>query len=183
MAEFVTLSVKDAHRLEGHILVVSVPLDGEPKDLLNDSVRRLTEAQYHRQLDEMRPLHSGDLIFAKKEQPHGLGFEDILFVIDDQRTPLRDLITSALIFADDELEASKVILPLFWTVGDMARRGLESDPEELIHDAIRGLTTFGTQCTPDFEVIFPVADLTLARKLRERVENMNKGITALWAAR
>lgn len=180
MSELVEISVKPAYRLQGHLLVVSVPLNREPKDSINDGLNRLAGNQYHQELERARPLEPGLLLYAKQCEEHQLDFQDVLFVVDDAQTPLRDLISNALIFADDKLEASRVILPLFWTVIDMTMRGAGRTPDDLVEEVIRGLTTFGTQCTPDFEVILSVEDLGLARKFPEPLKRLNAGIADLW---
>lgn len=67
---------------------------------IDDVIERHCGRQFHDQARARMPLQEGQTIYAKKRQNHRAAFGDVIFVIDDTRRPLREILLAGLLEAE-----------------------------------------------------------------------------------
>lgn len=95
--------------------------------------------QFHNQAMAAMPLHHLNTVVARKQKPHRAMFQDVIFVVDDLQTPLKDVIYRGLEAANDAGYVS-VSLPAIRT-GVMLGT-VEKDAKTAVGELLKGILAF-----------------------------------------
>lgn len=99
-------------------------------------ISRVAGNMFHDQVNKQLPLEQNETIIARKTHDHHGQFENVVFVIDDLKSPLRNVIKSGLDAASDA-GFKNVTLPTI-RMGVMLG-AVESTKEEALEEMIQGI--------------------------------------------
>jgi O-acetyl-ADP-ribose deacetylase (regulator of RNase III) len=105
---------------------------------LDAAINTVAGGQYHRQARLLVEAPEGETLLANRQWLHAGGFEQVLFVVDDWRCSLFDLITGVLDSAD-RAGLSSLSLPLLRTGAGADQAGAI---EEKVADLVRAVKAF-----------------------------------------
>ena len=95
--------------------------------------------QYHEQAAAKMPLKDGDTVVADKKAPHNGKYDKVVFVVDDLKRPLREIVQRGLIAADDA-GLKTVTVPAI-RMGVMLGV-VEKSPKDAVMEIALGIKTF-----------------------------------------
>lgn len=67
---------------------------------IDDAIRRVAGAFFHQQALRAMPLRDGQTVIARGDQQH-TAFQNVVFVVDDLKRPLRHIVKTGLAVASD----------------------------------------------------------------------------------
>jgi len=103
----------DITQVSAEALITAINSEGMWFGGIDGAIRRCAGGVFHSQA-ALNPLSDGETVFAPSERKHGGSFESVLFVVDDLRRPLCDIVAIALQEAE-RLRLSSVTLPTIRT--------------------------------------------------------------------
>lgn len=133
----VTVKRGDITEIPADMLITAINSDGAWFGGIDDAIQRVAGPMFHNQAAAVR-LRDGDTVLAKANGSHGGAFRDVVFVVDDLRRPLSQIVEASL-KAADEAGATSVTLPALRT-GVMA--GEYESPLQAIAQAGIGVRKF-----------------------------------------
>ena len=132
---------------------------------IDAAINKVAGGQFHQQARLLVEAPEGETLLAGRQWLHQGAFEQVLFVVDDWRCPLFDLVTAVLDTAD-RAGLSSLSLPLMRT-GAGADEG--DAVEEKIADLVRALKTFRGRSLKKVHLVAGRADLeSLVRQALEQ---------------
>lgn len=90
----------DIARFPASALLTPINSGGVWWGAIDGVIERHCGRQFHNQARARMPLRDGQTVYAKKQQNHSAAFGDVIFVIDDLRRPLREILLAGLLEAD-----------------------------------------------------------------------------------
>jgi hypothetical protein len=85
-----TLVKGDIAKVKSQAMFVPINSGGMWFGAIDGVIQRAAGSQFHNQV--RLPKKHGDVIVARKKQPHNGAFEDVVFIIDDLEGPVSDLV-------------------------------------------------------------------------------------------
>lgn len=129
----------DIGEKEVDTLITAIKPNGAWYGDIDVVIEQCADDMYHAQARAAMPLEDGQLVFTEGTDTHLGKFKNVLFISDDLKQPLYDLVTSALKKAES-LGIKSVSIPTL-------RTGLRSDQFETRREAINALA----DAVSDFE--------------------------------
>lgn len=77
---------------------------------IDNAIARVAGHVFHEQADRQQPLEDGDVVYAPAPDGYQGRFDSVIFVVDDLRRPLRDILLAGLHEADRQ-QLDTVTLP------------------------------------------------------------------------
>jgi O-acetyl-ADP-ribose deacetylase (regulator of RNase III) len=128
----------DITKVSADALITAINSGGMWFGGIDGAIQRCSGQMFHSQAASAR-LNDGDTVFARATQQHRGAFRAVLFVVDDLRRPLSQIVEIALKAADQEGVAN-VTLPALRT-GVMAG-AYERTPQEAVAQIGIGVRNF-----------------------------------------
>lgn len=75
-------------------------------------IMKAAGGMFHGQAQAAMPLHDGDIVYARKTQPHRGSFDDVLFVVDELQVKAYSIVSNALRSAAQRRIKSVSIAPI-----------------------------------------------------------------------
>ena len=91
----ITLLKGDIAQVPAQAMITAINSGGMWFGGIDGVIQKHAGDQFHRQASAAMPLRHLDTVRAFKRHSHSAQFDDVLFVIDDLRTPLRDVVYKA----------------------------------------------------------------------------------------
>jgi len=129
----------DIAKVKADALVTAVNSGGAWFGGIDGVIQRAAGMMFHKQALSALPLGHADTTVARKDAPHRGTFGDVVFVIDDLEGPLSDVISAALVAADEARYAS-VSLPAIRT--GVMLGAVEKDAAAAARETVKGLKAF-----------------------------------------
>jgi O-acetyl-ADP-ribose deacetylase (regulator of RNase III) len=129
----------DASQVKADALISAVQLHGFCHGGINAMIEREGGSCYSRQVEAAKPLVDGRTLVAKGDAESKAKFDHVVFVADDMRQPLHQLVLNALTAADDA-GLKHVSLPALrtgWNFGF-----LEKSYDEVAAETVKGVNLF-----------------------------------------
>lgn len=124
---------------------------------VDGAIYRVAGGQYHAQASAVlssRGLHNGDVVVTKGNRANHYGnFNDVVFVVDDLKSPLNELVYAALQSAKREGYKS-VAFPLMRT--GVMLGAVEPDVKAVTKEMLLAIYRFWEEEHPDMEVFVVV---------------------------
>ncbi len=90
----------DIAKVKADALITPINSEGMWWGALDGVIQKAGGNQFHRQASAMMPLKDGQTIVARQLASHKGAFENVVFVVDDLKRPLSDVIAAGLKAAD-----------------------------------------------------------------------------------
>ncbi len=103
----------DIARVPAQAIVTTIDSAKNWRGPTDHAISGVAGGQYHAQAlwqAEQAPLYDGQILLANRMQPHGGAFEKVLFLVDDLKRPVGDVVSAGLLEAD-RLKLNSVTLP------------------------------------------------------------------------
>ena len=86
----------DITQIEADAMITAINSGGMWFGGLDGAIQRSSGSMFHGQAQAAMPLTDGQVVYAPEQGSHNGRFNAVLFVVDDLRKPLYDLVTIAL---------------------------------------------------------------------------------------
>lgn len=129
----------DISQVEAHGLISAVQLGGFCSGGINAMIDRVGGPGFGRQVEAAKPLRDGQTLIVGGDSGNKGRFENVVFVADDMRRPLRELVSLGL-QAADRAGLTRVSLPALrtgWNFGF-----LEKTYEQVVSETVKGVNAF-----------------------------------------
>jgi len=129
----------DIWKIKSDALIAPINSGGLWFGAIDNVIRNNSGDQFHKQVSNKLPLNHGDTVNATKQTNHNWAFENVLFVIDDLKWPLKDILYNAL-KAADKAGYNSVSIPIIrmWVMIGI----VEKTPEEVVEQLWLGIKKF-----------------------------------------
>ena len=138
----VHVSQGDIARYKADALVTAINSDGQWYGGIDGVIQRAAGSMFHAQAQAALPLRHAETVVAKGTGRHTGRFRDVVFVIDDLKGPLSEVIVAALVAADAAGYA-KVTLPAIRT--GVMLGAVEKDAKAAAQEMAKGLRAFAAR--------------------------------------
>lgn len=128
----------DITQVKADALITAINSSGMWFGGLDGAIQRSSGPMFHAQAQAAMPLSDGRIVYAPVQGPHNGAFDAVLFIIDDLRQPLYDLVTLALEAAVRH-EVASVSIPTIRT-GVMA--GVYESRRKALTDLVTAIYDF-----------------------------------------
>ena len=135
---------------------------------LDRTIRTAASGQYHSQLAQRGSLQDGQMVVANKTAAHDGAFDKVLFMVDDHKQPLGDMLYKGLKKADEE-GLTSVNLPAFRTGAAAGRMETEDQVVAAMAGAIKKFRAEGGKNLKDINVVV-YRDNELADKFEDALK-------------
>ncbi len=139
MATTVSVISGNIAQIPADALITAINSRGAWSGRIDDVIVELAGEQYHDHAWANAPLCDGKTIVAIRQSRHDGQFEDVIFVVDDLRQPLRQIILAGLNVAE-EAGYQTVTLPLIRMGAAIGR--VEKTPQEAIDEMAAAVRAF-----------------------------------------
>ncbi|HAZ07990.1 MAG TPA: hypothetical protein DCZ01_05565 [Elusimicrobia bacterium] len=129
----------DISQVKAHGLISAVQLSGFCRGGINAMLERVGGPGFGRQVSAATPLRDGQTLLVRGDSENKGRFENVVFVADDMRRPLRELVSLGL-KAADAAGLTQVSLPALragWNFGF-----LEKTYEQVVSETVKGVNSF-----------------------------------------
>lgn len=134
---------RDITRVKADALITVINSGGLWLGGIDGAIQRVSGDMFHNQASAKMPLCDGQVLFAPATRFHSGRFDSVIFVIDDLKQPVSNLLIAAL----DEAEARSLTTVSLPTL----RTGVMAGVHETRREALVGLT----QAIKDFVIANP----------------------------
>jgi O-acetyl-ADP-ribose deacetylase (regulator of RNase III) len=121
----------DISEVRADALITAINASGMWWGAIDTAIQRICGIMFHKKAAAAMPLRDGQVIFAPASSLHDCSFASVIFVIDELRQPVGNLVGAVLEEAD-ALALKSVSLPTF-------RTGVMADAYEPRHEALAGM--------------------------------------------
>jgi O-acetyl-ADP-ribose deacetylase (regulator of RNase III) len=136
----VYVSQGDITQFPADAIVTSINSDGLWYGGIDGAIQRVAGNQYHNQASAQMPLHNLQTVIARgNRKTHKGQFDNVIFVIDDSKSPLQKVVYTGLETANNKGYRS-ILLPTI-RMG-VALGTVEKTPEEAIQRMGKGVEDF-----------------------------------------
>lgn len=149
-----TIIAGDISKVESNAIITAINSSGMWFGGIDGVIQRVVGNHFHSQASNKMPIKNEDVIFAKGKGTSA--FENVIFVVDDLQSPLRNIIYNGLIEANKN-QCKVVSIPAIRT-GVMLGE-VEKNMKEAVHEIATGIKNFENEfsnSTNIEEVIFVV---------------------------
>lgn len=122
-------------------LIAPINSGGRWGGAIDGAIKRSSGPLFHRQAQAAMPLSDGQVIYATPNDsyPHNGLFRSVIFVVDDVRQPLQNIVLYSLNKAED-LQLRRVVMPAMRT--GVALGYFEVSLKQTLDEIALGITTF-----------------------------------------
>ena len=143
----------DVARVKADALITAINSGGMWFGGIDGVIRRVAGDLFHRQAAYAMPLSDGQTVVAKRVTVHAGDFGDVIFVVDDLKQPLRNVIYAGL-KAAAEAGCKSVSLPMI-RMGVMLG-AVEKSKEEAVIEMSAAVDEFLTEPNGLEQIVFVV---------------------------
>ncbi len=129
----------DIGKVQADALITPINSEGMWWGALDGVIQRNAGMQFHAQAAAAMPLADGQVVLAAKTAAHRGAFDNVVFVVDDLRKPLRDVVFNGL-QAAEKAGYQSVSLPALRT-GVMAGK-VEKTVQQTVDEMAAGVKSF-----------------------------------------
>ena len=129
----------DIAEVDAEALITAINSSGLWLEKIDDTIRRYAGTVFHNKARDTMPLKDGQTVVTRRIFEHSGGWGDVVFVVDNLKSPLSQIVCSALIAAQNA-GYQTVSLPAIRTGKTLG--AVEKDAETTVIELLKAVRNF-----------------------------------------